>query len=309
MDQALDDVIMLSARNTGTDIILLIGPTGAGKSATIQTVERKFIETHRAELQADASFVPITCIEAPASGEQNFSWRMLYTRLGEALNEPLLERKTLTIVDPNGTRISSTPRGSTVAALRISVEKGLEHRRTRLAVIDEAAHILANCGDAKLSSHMNALKSLANVSGVTLALVGSYDLYKLPTLSGQLARRTAIIHLSRYREGDRRDEECFRRSLRTLQNRLPLRTIPDLERYSAKLQIACVGCIGTLKETLTRALSIALERGGMWKDDYLRRALLTNAQLAAILEETLVGEKCLANAVYGSRAVDYLESA
>lgn len=309
MEEALQDVMTLSAPNTGTDIILLIGPTGVGKSATIQTVERKFIESYSTELVADPNFIPVASIEAPASGEHHFSWRILYTRLGEALNEPLLERKALTIVDRDSARISSSPSGSTVAALRISVEKALKHRRTQLAVVDEAAHILANCGDAKLVSHMNALKSLANVSGVTLALVGSYDLYKLPMLSGQLARRTAIVHLSRYRVGDKRDEDCFRRSLLTLQRRLPLKTIPDLERYSTKLQIACVGCVGTLKDTLMRALTMALGKGGNWNDDYLRRALLAEAPIAAILEETLAGEKILASSIYGSRPADYLKSA
>jgi hypothetical protein len=156
---------------------------------------------------------------------------------------------------------------------------------------------------------MNALKSLANVSGVTLALVGSYDLYRLPMLSGQLARRTAIIHLRRYRAGEKTDDECFRRVLRTLQRRLPLEPMPDLERYSAKLQLACVGCVGTLKDTLMRALAITLERGGGWKDDYLRRALLADASVAAILDETLTGEKMLANASHGHRAADFLESA
>jgi hypothetical protein len=258
MELALEDIMLLSAENTGTDIILLVGPTGVGKSATIEIIRRKFVGTYSTEMQADPGFIPIASIEAPCSGEQSFSWRILYMRLGEALSEPLLERKALTIVDPNGARLSSAPRSTTVAALRVSIEKALRHRRTRLVVIDEAAHVLANCGDAKLASHMNALKSLANVSGVTLALVGSYDLYRLPMLSGQLARRTAIIHLRRYHAGDKADEECFRRTLRTLKRRLPLRTMPDLDQYSAKLQLACVGCIGTLKDTLMRALSLTL---------------------------------------------------
>ncbi|MDB6089658.1 MAG: box helicase family protein [Gammaproteobacteria bacterium] len=309
MSQALEELMVLSAPNTGTDLILMIGPTGAGKSATIGVMERKFLDAYSTQMQADAGFIPIACIEAPASGELSFSWRILYGRLGEALNEPLLERKVLTIADRQGTRVIGCPRGTTVAALRVSIEKALQHRRTRLLVIDEAAHILCNCGDAKLTSHVNALKSLANVSGVTLALVGSYDLYRLPTLSGQLARRTAIIHLQRYRVGDPHDEECFRRSLRTLQRRLPLQSSPDLERYSVKLQVDCAGCIGTLKETLMRSLAIALEKGGTWKDDYLRRALLSEAALAAILEETLAGEKMLAAASYGDRSIDFLQSA
>lgn len=310
MEEAVDDVMTLSSPNTGTDIILMIGPTGVGKSASIETIQRRVLDTHRSELHTDPGFIPIATIEAPSSGEHNFSWRILYTRLGEALNEPLLDRKTHTRTEREAMDIGGGPRSSfTVAALRVSIEKALKYRCTKVVVIDEAAHILANCGEGKLIAHMNALKSLANVSGVTLMLVGSYDLYKLPMLSGQLARRTTVVHLSRYMKGNKPDEKCFRRSLRTLQNRLPLDPIPDLERYSGNLQIACVGCVGTLKDTLMGALAITLEKGGKWKDDYLRKSLLAEAPLAAILEETLEGERLLAKAAYGQRPVDWLESA
>jgi hypothetical protein len=308
MDQALQDILLLSAPNTGTDIILLIGPAGAGKSATIEIVRRKFLEVFAAQMRSDRGFIPIACIEAPSSGEVSFSWRILYSRIGDALGEPLLQRKSFTVAERNGIRVGSGPHGSTVAALRVAIEHALRHRRTRLLVIDEAAHVLANCGDAKLISHMNALKSLANVSGVTLVLVGSYDLHRLPMLSGQLARRTAVIHLSRYRVGEQHEEQCFRRTLRTLQRRLPLQTTPDLEPYSAKLQTACVGCVGTLKETLMRALAMTLQSGGHWKDEYLRRALLSEAALTAILEETLAGEKMLSRGTYGN-GCDLLQSA
>jgi hypothetical protein len=306
MNQALQDILLLSAPNTGIDIVLLIGPAGVGKSATIQILRRKFTEAYGAQMHADPSFIPLAGIEAPASGELSFSWKMLYTRLGEALCEPMLQRKSCTISERNGLQVTSTTAGSTVAALRVATENALRHRRTRLVVIDEAAHVLANCGDAKLVSHVNALKSLANVSGVTLALVGSYDLYRLPMLSGQLARRTAVIHLSRYRVGDKLDEECFRRTLRTLQRRLPLQASPDLERYSSKLQAACIGCVGTLKETLMRALTMTLDKGGEWKDEYLRRALLADTAVTAILEETLAGERMLSDASYGNRSADFL---
>ncbi len=308
MGEAVDNVMTLSAPNTGTDIILMIGPTGVGKSASTATIRRKVLETCGSEMSADPGFIPIVDIEAPASGEPNFSWRMLYTRLGEALCEPLLDRKAPTHAERRILPAGVTAK-TTVAALRVSIESALEHRRTRLVVIDEAAHILANCGEAKLIAHMNALKSLANLSGVTLMLVGSYDLYKLPMLSGQLARRTAIVHLPRYMKGSERDENCFRRSLLALQMKLPLDPIPDLECYSENLQQACVGCVGTLKDTLMRALAMALEKRGKWKNEYLRKSLLPEAPLTAILEETLQGERLLENSAYGQNSAAWLKSA
>lgn len=310
MERAVDDVVTLSAPNTGTDIILLIGPTGVGKSASIETVRRKYLQIYEKELQNDRGFIPLAGVEAPSSGERQFSWRILYLRLGEALNEPLLAHKAPTRDDRRDRSIGTLSRSSfTVAAQRVAIENALIHRRTRLVVIDEAAHILANCGESKLIDHMNALKSIANVPAVTLMLVGSYDLYRLPLLSGQLARRTAVIHLARYVNSNKDDKRCFRLVLRTLQNRLPLEPAPDLERYSDHLQTACVGCVGTLKDTLLRALTLTIEKGGKWKDDYLRKALLPEGAVAAILEETLKGERLLERTEYGRRSADWLELA
>jgi hypothetical protein len=310
MEQAVDDVMTLSAPSTGTDILLLIGPTGVGKSASTETVRRKYIELYEEELRKDQGFIPFAMVVAPASGEKKFSWRRLYMRLGEAVNEPLISRKMPGRAERRAHSVDDVMRRSgTVAGQQEAFENALKNRRTRLVVIDEAAHILANCGEATLVDHMNALKSIANVPGVTLMLVGSYDLYRLPMLSGQLARRTAVIHLARYVSGDREDQECFRRALRTLQNRLPLEPVPDLERYSKHLQVACVGCVGTLKDTLMRALALTLEKGGKWKDEYLRKSLLPEGHVAAILEETLKGERLLERTEYGRRSAEWPESA
>jgi hypothetical protein len=302
MNSALDDLLTLSAPATGTNIVLLIGPSGVGKSETVTTAQKRLLSRFEADMQADPGFVPVVVMEAPSSGELQFSWRIFYTKLGEALHEPLLDRKRLTVVEDG--RWSQRPyiAGSTVAALRMAIEKALKQRAARLVVVDEAAHLLSDCHPAKLLAHMNALKSLANVSGITLALVGSYDLYSLVCLNGQLARRSSVIHLSRYRGSDQADEACFRRVLAELQKWLPIAQPPDLTPFSRYLQDACVGCVGTLKETLTRALASVLEKGGAWKTSHLERALLSENQVARILTETVQGEQSLVRAVYGARA-------
>ena len=300
MTHVLGELLPLSGRYAGTDIVLLIGPTGVGKSSTVAAAESAIKAKFNAEMQADSGLVPVVSIEAPASGEQKFSWRILYTKLLDGLSEPLINRKSVTYVEEGRWRMNTTSGGSTVAALRLATEKALEHRGTRVVVIDEAAHLLTSCRESQLASHMNALKSLSNVGGVTLVLVGSYDLFRLLTLSGQLARRSAVLHMQRY-SNTKDDRTSFRRALRTLQNRLPIKDIPDLDPFSDQLQETCVGGIGVLKDTMTRALSLTLENGGKWRHDYLIRALLSKRQVASILEETLDGEKSLDVAVYGGR--------
>src|SRR5262249_14160599 len=121
MDQALRDILLLSARNTGTDILLLVGPSGVGKSATVKVLRRKFTESFAAQMHADASLIPLACVEAPASGELSFSWRILYSRIGEALCEPVLERKNCAISQGNRLQVIGASARSTVAALRVAI--------------------------------------------------------------------------------------------------------------------------------------------------------------------------------------------
>ena len=170
MNSALDDLLTLTAPATGTDIVLLIGPSGVGKSETLATAQKRLLSRFETAMQADPGLIPVVVVEAPASGELQFSWRAFYTKLGEALNEPLLDRKRLTVVEDGRWSQQTCVAGSTVAALRMALEKALKRRAARLLVIDEAAHLLSDPRPAKLLAHMDALKSLANVSGITLAL-------------------------------------------------------------------------------------------------------------------------------------------
>lgn len=74
--------------------------------------------------------------------------------------------------------------------------------------------------------------------------------------------------------------------------------MPDIEKYSQPLQQACVGCVGILKDTITRALAFALRNKGIWREEYLERSLLSEAQVTAILEEVLEGEESISKSVF-----------
>ncbi|MGO9952293.1 MAG: ATP-binding protein [Dissulfurispiraceae bacterium] len=284
---------------SGTDIALLIGPTGAGKSTLSEALVERMIKLHEIEMKEDPSFIPVVILTAPASGENKFSWRIFYIQLGQALNEPLLDKKQECNLQDGR---MSVKHGSTVAGLRMAVEGSLRYRRTLLVIIDEAAHLVQNAKGAALTAHMNALKSLTILKGVTLTLVliGSYDLYELMCLSGQLARRSAIVHFQRYCRGNDDDEKAFQKSIRQLQKYMPLSGVPDLGQMTNELIDSCIGCVGTLKETLQRALTFALRNNGKWTDTCLTKAILTENQILSILEETLSGETDIEKAVFGS---------
>lgn len=300
VSQALADLKLMSKPGAGSNITLLVGPTGVGKSTVVHSLRGQVLEENRERMQKDMAMIPIVVTEAPASGERGFSWRIFYQRIGEALQEPLMTRKQETVTKDGRVTVRPVSTSATVAALRTSIEKALVFRSTSIVVVDEAVHLIRNTHGNTVENHMDALKSLANTCGVNIILVGSYDLIQLMNLSGQVARRTTIIHFPRYLTGEELDEQAFAKVVEKLASYLPIEAEVDLSDYAKDLQQACVGCVGILKDTLSRALAITLRSGGKWQEAHLEQALLSPMQHDAILRETLEGEKKMQVTAFGS---------
>lgn len=301
IQEVLEDLLAMANPGSGTDIALLIGPTGVGKSTLVDLLWRRIMQQRTQELEQDPGCIPAVVVEAPASGVREFSWRMFYERLGRGLCEPLMNRKQETTLRDGRTAVRPASAISTIGGMRGAVENALRSRRTSLVVVDEAAHLIRKVKGNSLDHRMDALKSLSNICDVTLTLVGSYDLYQLMDLSGQVARRSAIVHFARYLTGVPQDEKAFRICVSTLQKYLPLENPPDLTPLAGALHENSLGCVGILKDILARALvQVIAKDAGRWSDGALERALLTQDQLESILEETLTGESRIRNAVSGS---------
>lgn len=300
VNDTLADLKLVTKPGTGTDITLLMGPTGVGKSTVVHALGKEILTLKAEEMERDKALIPFVAVEAPASGERGFSWRIFYQRLCEELQEPLIEKKHETINRDGRLMVRPATSRTMLSSLRISVENALRYRKTGVVVVDEAVHILRNLHGNTLENHMDALKSLANIGGSSIILVGAYDLSRLLKLSGQVARRTSIIHFPRYLTGSETDERAFRMVVQRLADHFPLDETIDLSPYALSLQQACIGCVGILKDTLSRALALSLRNGGKWRVEFLEQALLTPSQHEAILRETLEGEQQMGTTAFGS---------
>jgi len=186
------------------------------------------------------------------------------------------------------------------------VERTLYWRRTQILVIDEGVHLFRGASEQAKIGHIDSLKSLASMSEITIVLVGSYDLLAVLSLSGQIARRTSLVHFPRYIKGPESEEAAYKNAMKLLVETMPVEGVGKLLDLSDQLHLCTHGCIGVLKRLLERSLRRALDSGGPWKKSHLVRSLPTAAQLDAMIQETTTGENLLSKTDFDSEAWDLL---
>ena len=129
--------------------------------------------------------------------------------------------------------------------------------------MDEAQNLGKVASGRKLRDQTDCLKSLANLGKTRFLLSGTYELLMLRNLSAQLCRRTLDIHFPRYRAEVEQDIRAFKSVVQTFQRYLPLAETPDLLECWDLCYERSIGCVGILKDWLSRTLSAVLERDDM----------------------------------------------
>jgi hypothetical protein len=300
LKQTYEQVLQTIYQPGDSGLVFVFGPTGVGKTTLRCRVEQQVLKDAQSDLISDRTRIPVVSVEAIAQGADKFNWRDYYQRALLALDEPLVTDK----IDYEVHGIRRNAQGKLViqytavpAALRHALEKCLIYRRLTAFIIDEAQHFKKMSGGRRLLDQMDSIKSLASLSGTVHVLVGTYELLALTDLSAQLSRRSVELHFPRYRSDDTGDVEIFKSVILTFQGHLPLEEEPDLVSHYDYLYEGSVGCVGVLKDWLTRSLVVALkeEQKTMTLRDLERQALPTRQRLRMAREikegEDLVQER------------------
>lgn len=294
---AVNKALTAVSRACGPKIVMVAGPTGVGKTTQARYLYKKLTEAYRQDMEEDPGMVPVIGFNAIPPNGNCFNWKDFYIRLLERHGDILLDRKMLVPRQRElFPELSAPPpiQRSTTEALRRAAERCMKHRKTKVLIIDEAHHILMAKDPARLEFQFEILKSLTIESEVIIVLVGTYRLLDIRDQSGQLVRRSEIVHFPRYNLLTEGDADNFASTLHYLQKQLPLDEEPDLVKDVDYFFVKSAGGIGILKNWLDRCLEHALLRGlatfdAKFADEFAH----PNKSLMTIIEEAIEGERNL----------------
>ncbi len=282
----------------GCSLILVLGPTGVGKTTLRLRIEQELKEQFLASSERDPGRIPVIGFEAVAPDSGNFSWKDYYRRALRALEEPLIDHKidyaTQHVIQNQSSELAIASRIGN-PELRQAMEQALRQRRPAAVLIDEAQHFTKIASGRRLGDQLDCLKSLASLTGCVHVLIGTYDLLPCRNLSAQLSRRSIDIHFRRYQADNQEDVVAFQRVIYSFQRHLPVAEEPALRHDWEYCYAHSMGCVGILKDWFTRTLAEVLEHNAptVTRTDLERHAWPFD-QCEKMVQEALDGEAILA---------------
>lgn len=269
-------------------LVLVLGPTGVGKTTLRIKVENLLIQQMTPAMTADPGCLPFVSVEVPPPQYGRFRWRDYFSRLLAAMNEPLIDSKTARYANAVQAVTTSTLTGTD---LGFAAEQALRYRRPPVVFVDEAQHLARIASGRRLSDQLDVIKSIANRTQTVHVLLGTYELLAFRNLSAQLSRRSLDLHFQRYQADSAADRQIFQSVLLTFQKQLPFEKEPDLLAMWEFLYERSVGCVGILKEWLMRASVRSIRHSAITlSTEHLEKTALSISQCEKILAESREGE-------------------
>ena len=277
VDRALMGAITEPA---GLAHVLVYGPSGVGKTTMIHQMVKRLntmaepdpISDKGKRNHREVSTMPLLLLETRPPDGTTFNRADYYRTALKLLGEPFYERRQLVDIDTQqawekkGRKASKNSLFNDSEELRNALEDSLTRRKVRAVILDEAQHLMkvgSGRSAGSLLDQLDWIKSMTNVTGVLHILIGTYELLNFQNLSGQASRRGLEIHFPRYLFQQELDRRHFQGVLLALLKQVPLDIdLPNLMEQWLYFYERSVGCVGVLKDWLTRAIASTLLDGG-----------------------------------------------
>lgn len=304
LNRALDELDWKACPMFDRRLILLVGPSGVGKTALLQMLVRRRINKSAEAIRKNRDQVPAFMVEVEAPNTGPFKFSTLYR---DALREMQAALPELTRAVEANTPAAAYPFCFEPSGVRRRDEDALKQRfltnlidrKVEIASFDEAVNIF-KVGRPRtqaerllqLRDQADKLKTFTNKTPAAVILAGAYDFFELTLTSGQIARRTLVIHMKPYQMTES-GLEGFLKGLMGLISYLPSTHELNPTVHGTELFLQCLGCIGNLKNILTEGVSLALKENKPLTIQILRRAYFSAAQLKVMSKEMDEGAKAV----------------
>lgn len=263
-DKARADVEFARDLCESVSIIVLAGPTGVGKTRMLVKLVADQLDKSAERMREDPLLTPVIATTAIAHGHRKFDFKRFYLDGLKALGDPFAGKRTHSLEDKDRARkerFKSAGETISAALLRMDLEQELARRGTTTWVLDEADHVLTGAASGQPGDQFDALKSFAQITGVTLILSGTGKLPTYLSASGQLSRRTKVIVLSHYHWDNDVEVSQYASAINSLLARLPIDGYPAVTTNLEEFFIGGVGCVGVAKDWIARAYAGMLSGG------------------------------------------------
>lgn len=296
-----DKILWAIEDSTPGSLIICCGPPGVGKTTVMKEVVVELTKRRLIELEQDPGLLAVASLHLMAPQTGNFDWKKHYFKpLLVSMEEPLVDKKIdMSPWAPHhGVNMRLIANRRTDGELyREAVETALRHRQPTAVLIDDAQHSGVISSSRKQLDQTNTFKSVADRTKVTHVFFATYEFVPFRNQNGQVSRRSLDIHFHRYLAIDNTQRTYFINALYTFQRWLPLPIMPEF----VKADSTCpdwdffyehsLGCIGVLKDWLTRAYSLAtrLDVETITRE-HLEKCALSVSSLTQLLAEIIAGE-------------------
>jgi predicted AAA+ superfamily ATPase len=279
LERVLGEVERHMIPSAGLSLTVVVGPAGVGKTTFAGLETEMLLKLYDAEIRENPGVIPVVLSSIDAADGKEINWQLFYQHLLDDLHT----------LSPDVPAQRDGQPVDVVKSYRVTFQKALLNRKVRHVLLDEAVHLTDSRTEPL--QYGNLLKSLANRGSMNLLLVGAYGSEKLVRASGQLARRTSVVHFPRYM-ANQNDFDAFTQFIKDLAKELPLPFEVDLGKYVETLFDAHLGIPGYAVKTLVRSvIACAYDGCNSWKDEYVWTALPSRAEYETIATETLEGEE------------------
>lgn len=237
----------LCARVVGAppeNIVVLVGPSHAGKSSAVKLLKRFLKDRYAAELAADPSFVPFASAELIWERKVGLSFKDLYTELLISCSE---------VVSPLRA-VGALSRSDPTADVRRRLRCVLRTRRTKAVFLDEGQQLVAGTNAKTALENLRAVKNLAVLVRIPIFISTTYELLEYVIQSAEIEARLTIVHLPPY-GCDPREDAYFKDAVKWAERKLQARYLNfsfGADRINTMRDL-CGGRIGTLMRWLATA--------------------------------------------------------